>query len=580
MEKYASASLDSISYFSPANKYVFPELCNAAGYTDVDAYCNSGATELCCGLCPNTSVAGVGQFVWAIISYGIGSFCYTLAPEAVWGLAIFQAVNANCFIAAGMIRVGASAISGAMTLWHTQFLWPQALGFIFIMAPAVFAPQWSRMGENHVSMTLKIADYEAEKNIKYATRADVRAIELRLWKQHHHFWSLSVLAAWFLCMAVWTGLYLYVTLGNIEWSQSNCHDVIEYTLSPTAATIILGSVAWLLLVLDVVAYFKKEGMSDLIIDRFFHGDKRDFDEHRKLERKITIGVTLFLFILWLALNCWMYIEGMNKFLLTGADIMTFGQVEQFTALFPDLLGFVVAISAYLGSRAKLQEARSKVTSGMSTKSGHFGSSRRSVNFPPHADGRDSLMDTDWNAMDASGHLSSSSATDGEDGHPPREHSARPGTPTSVRRPFSRHPYAQHGEDGSVIDDGASGHTMPSYYLHRDSLADSFDSASGHRRYSSAGSSSSATDPGPAPAGRHSHGPESSWFDDADSTLSRHSSSASAAAAALHRRPSTASSEVLPRGHEGHGGGSARSLGRRTQRGESRRRKSRRADGEL
>ncbi|GAA5831686.1 hypothetical protein JCM11251_000794 [Rhodosporidiobolus azoricus] len=401
METYASASMDSISYFSKANTKVFPALCNAAGFTDVDVYCNTGTADLCCGLCPNTSVAGIGQFAWAIISYAITAFCYTLSPDAVWGLAILQAVNANCFIAAGMIRVGASATSGGMTLWHTQFLWPQALGSIFIMAPSTFAPQWSRLGENHVSMTKKISDYEYRHRLPYATRENVREVELALWKGHHRLWSAAVLGLWFLCLAVWTGMYVYVSLGNIAWSQSNCEDVIKYTLSPTVSTCILGFVAWLLWVLDVVTYIKKEGISDLIIDHFFKGKPRDFDEHRKLERKITISVTVFLFVLWLFLNCWMWIEGLQKFLLTGGDIMTFGQVEQFTALFPDLLGFLVAVHAYLSSRAELQVTRRGVTSAVSIKSaGRRSSVRPSSNFPLNAEGRNSLKATNWDQMES------------------------------------------------------------------------------------------------------------------------------------------------------------------------------------
>lgn len=56
-----------------------------------------------------------------------------------------QNLNAHAFIVAGMIRVFAGAETGGMAKYMTQFLWPQALGFIFIMAPAVMAPQWSRV---------------------------------------------------------------------------------------------------------------------------------------------------------------------------------------------------------------------------------------------------------------------------------------------------------------------------------------------------------------------------------------------------------------------------------------------------
>lgn len=56
--------------------------------------------------------------------------------------------------------------------------------------------------------------------------------------------------------------------------------------------------------------------------------ERSAFDHRRLERRITVGTTAGLFLLWLGLNCWMYIEGLNRFLLSGADYMTFGQVEQ------------------------------------------------------------------------------------------------------------------------------------------------------------------------------------------------------------------------------------------------------------
>ncbi|GAA5857952.1 hypothetical protein JCM8547_006636 [Rhodosporidiobolus lusitaniae] len=369
MDTYASASLDSISYFSPFNKNGFPALCNGAGFTDVDAYCASGTSEVCCGLCPNTSVAGVGQFVWAILSYGIGSFSYTLSPGAVWGLAVMQAVNANAFIAAGLIRVGAGATDGGMTLWHTQFLWPQALGFIFIMAPAIFAPQWSRVGLTHRDMTEKLRQVDNLDSSRDPSYKAARDIELSLIKKSHHFWSFPVFVLWIICMAVWTGMYAWVTLGDIEYSQSNCQGELDYTLSPTMATFILGGIAWGLLVIDGIAFWKKMGASDLIIATFIKTPRdRTFDEHRKLERKITIGVTVFLFVFWTALNCWMYVEGLNKFLLTGADFITFGQVEQFTALFPDVLGFFAAIAAYLKSTDEHREERELALDSASVKS--------------------------------------------------------------------------------------------------------------------------------------------------------------------------------------------------------------------
>lgn len=53
MDTYASQSLQTINYLSPANQHVFPKLCNAAGFTDVEVYCAKGTADLCCGLCPN-----------------------------------------------------------------------------------------------------------------------------------------------------------------------------------------------------------------------------------------------------------------------------------------------------------------------------------------------------------------------------------------------------------------------------------------------------------------------------------------------------------------------------------------------
>ncbi|TKA52787.1 hypothetical protein B0A53_04483 [Rhodotorula sp. CCFEE 5036] len=93
---------------------------------------------------PTTNVNGPGQFIWAIVSYGIAAVAYTLAPSEVWGVAVMQNLNAHCFIVAGMIRVMAGAETGAMAKYMTQFLWPQALGFVFIMSPAILAPQWSK----------------------------------------------------------------------------------------------------------------------------------------------------------------------------------------------------------------------------------------------------------------------------------------------------------------------------------------------------------------------------------------------------------------------------------------------------
>ncbi|GJN94634.1 hypothetical protein Rhopal_007717-T1 [Rhodotorula paludigena] len=385
MEKYASLSLNSVSYFTPANKGFFVETCNPAGFTDVDQYCAAGTAELCCGLCPNTSVNGPGQFVWAVISYGCTAFSYTLAPDDVWGLAVMQACHsaffvlfppslttmvpqaflANAFITVGLICVGLDAAKTGMTRYHTQFLWPQALAFIAILAPAIFAPQWSRLNENQKGMEALVFQHTQALPTE-ALRHEVKAVEAALYnknKRKHDGWGVVTGAVWVLNMAYWTGAYAWVCFGSAVYSQPNCEDVITYVLSPTIVTIILGALAWLLVVLKVflLARKEKQGASDYIIDRFFprkkDGKERNMKEHRRLERKITISVTVFMYLVWFALNTWLYVEGVNNFLLSGADFFTYGQLDQITALFVDLLGLWVAVSSYFRSRDELRRER-------------------------------------------------------------------------------------------------------------------------------------------------------------------------------------------------------------------------------
>ncbi|GAA6008566.1 uncharacterized protein JCM10292_007250 [Rhodotorula paludigena] len=365
METYASLSLNSVSYFTPANKGFFVETCNPAGFTDVDQYCAVGTAELCCGLCPNTSVNGPGQFVWAIISYGCTAFSYTLAPDDVWGLAVMQAFLANAFITVGLICVGLDAAKTGMTRYHTQFLWPQALAFIAILAPAIFAPQWSRLNENQKGMEALVFQHTQALPTE-ALRHEVKAVEAALYnknKRKHDGWGVVTGAVWVLNMAYWTGAYAWVCSGSAVYSQPNCEDVITYVLSPTIVTIILGALAWLLVILKVflLARKEKQGASDYIIDRFFprkkDGKERNMKEHRRLERKITISVTVFMYLIWFALNTWLYVEGVNNFLLSGADFFTYGQLDQITALFVDLLGLWVAVSSYFRSRDELRRER-------------------------------------------------------------------------------------------------------------------------------------------------------------------------------------------------------------------------------
>ena len=88
--------------------------------------------------------------------------------------------------------------------------------------------------------------------------------------------------------SAWTGLYVWVSVADIEFSQSNCEDVIDYILSPHVvsallssflsrrglkakslrpAAIILGVLAWLLVAFDGFLLLRKEkqGGSDLCV---------------------------------------------------------------------------------------------------------------------------------------------------------------------------------------------------------------------------------------------------------------------------------------------------------------------------
>ncbi|GAA5830991.1 hypothetical protein JCM3766R1_006200 [Sporobolomyces carnicolor] len=354
METYASQSLNTINtWFSGANKNFFPPRCNPLGFTDVDAYCATSTGVACCGLCVNTSVAGLGQFSWACLTYALTAIGWNLAPDAVWGLGIMQILSANAFIGSGWLRVKLGADQGGMTRWHTKFLFPQALGCIAIMGASVFAPQWMRLGESEVSVEEAV---RREKGSS-ATRSDVRAREKAILKQSHRCWSYSVLLFWFINLTIWTVLYFWFTYGSITFSQSNCESEIHPSVSPDSATIALGVVAWLLFFGDCFVVWKETGMSDWLIDHVVRQPDLLASKHRQLERKLTMGVTAFLYALWFSVNVTLYVDGLDSFLLSGADIWSFGQIEQMTALFVDMFGLVLAVGSYLSSRDELERAR-------------------------------------------------------------------------------------------------------------------------------------------------------------------------------------------------------------------------------
>lgn len=225
-----------------ANKNVFPRLCNPHGFTDADAYCAKGTGDVCCGLCPNNSVRGIFQLVWAIVSYGVASFTYTRAslsplllvcvhsrrpaptppPRscADRGLgarhhASSQRQRVHCHgphpRAHGRYQWGHGTLRHHVSLAAGSWLCvvsprpPQAVladallpSVIFIMVPAILAPNWSRVGLSQKDMEERMRK-EAKTSPTNARRSDVRAVEAALYKKHHDRWSLPILAFW--CVA-------------------------------------------------------------------------------------------------------------------------------------------------------------------------------------------------------------------------------------------------------------------------------------------------------------------------------------------------------------------------------------------
>ncbi|GAA6035493.1 hypothetical protein JCM8097_000279 [Rhodosporidiobolus ruineniae] len=365
MDTYAAQSLDSVNWFSYANQHVFPKLCNGAGYTDVDAYCTSGTSDVCCGLCPNTSVSGLFQFIWAIFVYALGSFSYVLAPGAIWGLTILQVMNVWAFIMAGAIRVWDGATVGSMSYWHTMFLYPQALGVIVIEAGAVFSPMWARLGKSYLDMTkesVKLSRAAHERSARPTEheplQRDVRQHELTLVKGSYKGWAGVSLGFWFGSLAIWTGAGVWLAYGGVEYSQANCDgDVVDQAFSPAVAALVLGVIAWLFFFLDLFVVYKKQGLGDYIVERLNRGKDLTFREHREKERKITIYTCVALYLLWAVINCYLFADGLHTFLLTGADYVTYAQIEQIWAVTSALLSTAIAIRSYLEGRDDLREER-------------------------------------------------------------------------------------------------------------------------------------------------------------------------------------------------------------------------------
>ncbi|GAA5898063.1 uncharacterized protein JCM6883_000911 [Sporobolomyces salmoneus] len=353
MDTYASQSLDTVNtWFSGANKNFFPARCNPFGFTDVDGYCATSTEVVCCGLCVNQSVAGLGQFTWACLTYLLTAIGWNLAPDAVWGVGIMQILSANAFIGSGWLRVELGAQTGGMSRYHTQFLFPQALGCIAIMGATVFAPQWMRLGRSEVSIEQELLHAKGAA----ATRSDVREKEKTILKRSHRRWSYLVLLIWFINLTFWTVLFL-LSFTDINFSQANCESEINPSFSPVVGAIVLGIVAWLLFFCDCFVVWQETGLSDWLIDHIVGEPDMLAIEHRRLERRITQFVTGFLYLLWFTINLLIYKNGLDSFLLSGADMWSFGQVEQMTALFIDLLGFSMALGAYLQNRDELERAR-------------------------------------------------------------------------------------------------------------------------------------------------------------------------------------------------------------------------------
>lgn len=63
------------------------------------------------------------------------------------------------------------------------------------MAPAILAPNWSRVGLSQKDMERRV---RSKVNVSHAAarRSDVRAVEAALYKKHHDRWSYPIFAFW------------------------------------------------------------------------------------------------------------------------------------------------------------------------------------------------------------------------------------------------------------------------------------------------------------------------------------------------------------------------------------------------
>lgn len=291
-DDYASLALSSISWFTPANKHVFPELCKGK-FTDVDLYCATGTSDLCCGLCPNvrpfpflddeellntcrradfgfrTRPVRLGHHQLRHLQSrlhprtrrSLGSRSYAghareRLPLRWVDSRVGGRVGRRDGEVAGPVLVAAGSRMYApffSSSSQKQPLTPSSSKVIFIMAPAILTPQWARLGRSQLDMEKMLIRLTGD--ARRVTRAQLREAEVRLVKRQHQTWSWCVLTFWFVnmvrrealelgaivdCIATeqvfWTVGFVWASRADIDYAQPNCDDVVQPTLTPVIAS--------------------------------------------------------------------------------------------------------------------------------------------------------------------------------------------------------------------------------------------------------------------------------------------------------------------------------------------------------
>ena len=69
------------------------------------------------------------------------------------------------------------------------------------MAPAIFAPSWSRLGSSQKDMEARVRE-RTQQSPHEARHADVREVEKIMYKRHHDYWSYPIFAFWYVAVSL------------------------------------------------------------------------------------------------------------------------------------------------------------------------------------------------------------------------------------------------------------------------------------------------------------------------------------------------------------------------------------------